>query len=158
MPKTKKSSKTCCICLDTITIRKEARITSCRHRYCKKCIRKWSRIDNRCPQCKRRFNWIIGVKDKRKEKVWTRNKDRSNLVSFMVTLVRNFLYNSEFRYMMTTSIMRANNMAISLFDFLYSIVTDFNIKSVVRDTQDVQRAFVWLYAMREINNREVTCV
>ena len=76
----------------------------------------------------------------------------------MVSLVRNFLYNSEFRYMMTTSIMRANNMAISLFDFLYSIVTDFNIKSVVRDTQDVQRAFVWLYAMREINSREVTCV
>ena len=69
MPKTKKSSKTCCICLDTISIRKEARITSCRHRYCKKCIRKWSRIDNRCPQCKRRFNWIIGVQNKRKEKV-----------------------------------------------------------------------------------------
>ena len=155
MPKTKKSNKTCCICLDTISIRKEARITSCRHRYCKKCIRKWSRIDNRCPQCKRRFNWIIGVKNKRKEKVVKRD---DNMVHFMVTLIRNFLYNSEFRYTMTTSIMRANNMAISLFDLLYSIVTDFNIKSVVSDTQDVQRAFVWLYAMREINSREVTCV
>ncbi len=156
MPKTKKSHKTCCICLETISKKKEARITSCRHRYCKTCIRKWSKIDNRCPQCKRRFNWIIGVQNKRKEKVFVRDK-KSSVVSFMVSLIRNFLYNSEFRYTMTTSIMRANATAISLFDFLYSIVTDFDIKSVVTRTNEVAHAFVWLRAMRDYSNRDIMC-
>ena len=67
MPKVTRPVKTCCICIETIKPEKEARITSCRHRYCKKCIRKWSKVNNRCPQCKRRFNWIIDVKRKKKE-------------------------------------------------------------------------------------------
>lgn len=151
MPKVKKSCKTCVICLETIKNRKEARITSCRHRYCRNCIRKWSKIDNRCPQCKRHFNWIIDVHRNKKEKVV--KQTRVNIVEFMVDLIRNFLYNNNFRYTMTTAIMRANTTALALFDFLYHIVIDFDIKHIVDVSGDTSHAFSWLHLMKTVRSQ-----
>ena len=149
MPKSKKASKRCCICIETIQPEKEARISSCRHRYCKRCISKWSRVKNRCPQCKRRFNWIIHVQSKRKERVVKRHE---TMIDFMVVLLRSFLYNSDFRGMMAQGIANANHHALSLFDFLYTIVIDFDIKNIVRETNNVKQAFLWLANMRQITS------
>ncbi len=105
MPKVKKSGKTCVICLETIKNRKrkEAGMLAAglelAHGHC---IRKWSKIDNRCPQCKRHFNWIIHRN--KKEKV-VKQKHVNIIQNFMVELIH-FLYNNDFRYT-TTAIMRA---------------------------------------------------
>ena len=151
MPKVTRPVKTCCICIETIKPEKEARITSCRHRYCKKCIRKWSKVNNRCPQCKRRFNWIIDVKRKKKEPVVVKKDNKKKMIEFMVHLVRNFLYNSEFRLHMRSAILRANEIACTLFEFLYHIVIDFNVKIVVNNTPEVLQAFQWLHSTKRIS-------
>jgi len=149
MPKVKKTRKTCCICLDTISVKKEARITSCRHRYCKQCIRKWSKVKNQCPQCKRNFNWIIDVHRKKKERVVKKKKKSyDEMVNFMIRLIRDFLYSSDFRLSITSGILRANQMALNIFDFLYRLVTDLNISDIVANSDE---AFKWLYVMRRIS-------
>jgi len=135
--------------METIKKLMEARITSCRHRYCRHCIRKWSKIDNRCPQCKRHFNWIIHRN--KKEKVV--KQQHVNIIEFMVELIRNFLYNNDFRYTMTTAIMRANTTALALFDFLYHIVIDFDIKHIVDISDDTTHAFSWLHLMKTLRSQ-----
>ena len=47
---------TCCICLDTITVR--GKLDSCDHRYCFDCIKRWAKETNQCPQCKKRFTTL----------------------------------------------------------------------------------------------------
>lgn len=39
----------CIICYDDY---KEPRITTCNHKYCYRCIRKWANIKNTCPLCR----------------------------------------------------------------------------------------------------------
>jgi len=44
----------CDICYKTIQI--QGVIESCNHKFCFDCIKRWSRIENTCPMCKKRFN------------------------------------------------------------------------------------------------------
>ena len=74
------------------------------------------------------------------------------MVDFMVVLLRSFLYNSDFRGLMAQGIANANHNALSLFEFLYTIVIDFDIKNIVRETNSVKQAFLWLANMREITS------
>lgn len=46
----------CVICLDKID--DIAHINCCSHKYCYKCIKKWSDETNKCPQCKKKFTSI----------------------------------------------------------------------------------------------------
>ena len=149
-------SKTCCICIETINPSDEARITGCRHRYCKGCIREWSKYENSCPQCKRRFNWIVDVKTKKKESVHVRNQKDTNFLMFVKSLLRNFLYNTDFRRFMTIGIIQANRSVLSLFRFLYSIIHDFNLRTVIeRQTEPIEKAFEWLDNMNEISGVDI---
>jgi predicted amidophosphoribosyltransferase len=34
-------------------------LDSCKHEFCKICIKKWSKLENTCPICKKRFNQIL---------------------------------------------------------------------------------------------------
>ena len=76
-----------------------------------------------------------------------------NIIEFMVELIRNFLYNNDFRYTMTTAIMRANTTALALFDFLYHIVIDFDIKHIVDISDDTTHAFSWLHLMKTVRSQ-----
>ena len=56
----KKQVETCCICLEDITIEKEAKLDACSHKYCHPCISKWVKeMENSCPQCKSKIHKII---------------------------------------------------------------------------------------------------
>lgn len=48
----------CSICLSDIKPAQRATINSCDHVYCKKCINKWSKTENSCPQCRAQFTEI----------------------------------------------------------------------------------------------------
>ena len=74
------------------------------------------------------------------------------MVDFIVALLRSFLYNIDFCGMMAQGIANANHNALSLFEFLYTIVIDFDIKNIVRETNNVKQAFLWLANMREITS------
>ena len=74
------------------------------------------------------------------------------MVDFTVVFLCSFLYNSDFRGMMAQGIANANHNALSLFEFLYTIVIDFDIKNIVRETNSVKQAFLWLANMREITS------
>ena len=51
-------SQKCCICLEIPTSDTLAKLDSCDHLYCFKCIEQWSERENSCPQCKARFTQI----------------------------------------------------------------------------------------------------
>ena len=46
----------CAICLSVPNRR--GRIESCSHLFCFQCVFEWSRVETKCPMCKRRFYWI----------------------------------------------------------------------------------------------------
>ena len=46
----------CAICLSVPNRR--GRIESCSHLFCFQCVFDWSRVETKCPMCKRRFYWI----------------------------------------------------------------------------------------------------
>eukprot|EP01084_Bolivina_argentea_P056604 103552_1 len=52
------NSELCCICLESISLCESSSIDQCEHIYHKDCILSWSRIENACPLCKKRFNTI----------------------------------------------------------------------------------------------------
>lgn len=112
--KKSKEKKVCCICLDTID--KEARITSCRHRYHYKCIKKWSGKENSCPQCKRRFNWIIY--DKRKINVKRRDQSEPQTQTILSRILEQFFINGRFREIVRDGIVQNSKMAIDIFYFI----------------------------------------
>jgi len=65
MPKTTQKKRntpiqktTCCICLKQRSTHKTVALDTCRHRFCKSCITKWSKRENTCPQCRTRFHKI----------------------------------------------------------------------------------------------------
>ncbi|XP_024003774.1 E3 ubiquitin-protein ligase Topors [Eutrema salsugineum] len=52
--------RSCPICLENLTGRRAAVITTCKHGYCLACIRKWSSIKRSCPLCNTNFDsWFI---------------------------------------------------------------------------------------------------
>lgn len=109
-----KDKKVCCICLDTID--KEARITSCRHRYHYKCIKKWSNKENSCPQCKRRFNWIIY--DKKRVAVKRRDQSEPQTRSILSRILEQFFISERFREVIRDGIIQKSKMAIDIFYFI----------------------------------------
>ena len=59
-PRKKKEAGICAICLEEITVEKEAHLDSCRHTYCDNCITTWVQTqENQCPQCKARVKKIV---------------------------------------------------------------------------------------------------
>eukprot|EP00903_Cladosiphon_okamuranus_P005493 g5476.t1 len=63
-------------------------LDSCSHRYCYTCILEWSKITNKCPQCKARFHTIKAIKELRRSNdkyrgVAVRVEDRDQRYSFV---------------------------------------------------------------------------
>lgn len=53
----------CAICLGSIKI--QGTINSCSHDFCFECIEKWSKTQNTCPLCIKRFNKIKPIPKRR---------------------------------------------------------------------------------------------
>jgi hypothetical protein len=143
--------KTCCICIDSIDRRHEARITSCRHRYHYKCIKKWSHRDNTCPQCRRHFNWIIRIKNNRKERV-PMSCDIANLLYC-------FFNEIEFREFLLIGIYERSTIAIKIFKIIREIVTFMrrvNQYPATLDERSRVEACTWLDTMSQ--HEEITVV
>ena len=56
------SHQPCCsICLEQPS--NPSKIDSCAHLYCWTCITLWGKINNLCPQCKKKFSIVTSVRD-----------------------------------------------------------------------------------------------
>mmetsp|Transcript_6720 Transcript_6720/g.6942 ORF Transcript_6720/g.6942 Transcript_6720/m.6942 type:complete len:460 (+) Transcript_6720:89-1468(+) len=49
----------CSICLEKM--KEKGEIDSCKHKFCVKCIVKWSKVTNLCPICKKKFNSVTTI-------------------------------------------------------------------------------------------------
>jgi len=156
MPKyTKKSKKkvpmkTCCVCMESIGTQDETRITCCRHRYHHQCIKQWSRKENTCPQCRKRFNWMIH--NKKREKV--KKKDQSDNVY-------SFFNNIRFREVLTIGIYERSRHALQLFYILKDIVRKmrtFNTYPSVVDEPTRVEAYTWLDTMERVSRRRTLSI
>ncbi len=143
MPKTTKRPRrprnrtTCAICLENV--RKEAKLSGCRHRYCMSCIKRWSKENNKCPQCRKSFEWIRC--GRRTFPVESPRKGRHAMVDFIVFLINNFFYNDDFRQSMSNAIERSRNEnAMRVFDLLYSLVHRLDLF----DLEEPEEAWSWL--------------
>ncbi|KAK3006400.1 hypothetical protein RJ639_016638 [Escallonia herrerae] len=58
MPAAELDSERCGICLSEGGRSVRGRIDSCNHYFCFVCVMEWSRVESRCPLCKRRFSTI----------------------------------------------------------------------------------------------------
>ena len=164
MPKyTKKSKKrvpmkTCCVCMESIGTQDETRITCCRHRYHHRCIKQWSRKENTCPQCRKRFNWMIH--NKKREKV--KKKDQSdNVYSFIGSLLYSFFNNIRFREVLTIGIYERSRHALQLFYILKDIVRKmrtFNTYPSVVDEPTRVEAYTWLDTMERVSRRRTLSI
>jgi hypothetical protein len=52
-------TKICAICMEESKL--NSNIDSCKHEFCKICIKKWSKSENTCPICKKRFKQILTI-------------------------------------------------------------------------------------------------
>ena len=145
----KKFKKDCCICLTDIQVENEARITSCRHRYHYDCIKQWSYKENSCPQCRRRFNWIIRIGSKRKERV--RRRCQTDVgVPFFASLIQTFLTDGYFRRVMTVGIYERSPGALDILRALCNIISIIrrrNIILTIVDEETRTEAYAWLDTM-----------
>ncbi|CAM9255693.1 unnamed protein product [Ectocarpus fasciculatus] len=85
----------CMICLEKLSDAAEGGgakllglLDSCSHRYCYTCILEWSKITNKCPQCKARFHTIKAIQELRRTNdryrgVAVRVEDRDQVYSFV---------------------------------------------------------------------------
>lgn len=48
----------CVICMEELNMKEEATVDACTHVFCYDCIDKWSKTENTCPLCKKRFHQI----------------------------------------------------------------------------------------------------
>ncbi len=71
--KLEKPDYNCTICMEEITEDQLAGLDCCEHKYCRDCITKWSKTENTCCICKKRFTKIIS-NTKRTQKVETKSQ------------------------------------------------------------------------------------
>ena len=66
--KKEKEQKTCPVCFDDAKCKHQAKISSCKHKFCFDCIFYWgTKCKNVCPLCKQKFNTIVKVDCKTNE-------------------------------------------------------------------------------------------
>lgn len=58
---TKSSRETCPICLNPTEKKLLGFPNNCRHRFCLRCLRKWSKRKNTCPVCRTEYKSIVGM-------------------------------------------------------------------------------------------------
>lgn len=126
MPKRKRSSITCCICMTTP--KNKASLDGCSHEFCRKCIVKWSKTENSCPVCRQTFNCV------QTEKSTTRISDRSQnnedeqldaLQEYFMDIVIEYIFNPRFQFMFYSDCMsRPTEMKMHAVDIMYETITD----------------------------------
>jgi hypothetical protein len=57
-----KQFKCCSICL--CKAKNEAKLDGCSHTFCRKCIVKWSKSNNSCPECRSTFHTVTTAKSR----------------------------------------------------------------------------------------------
>lgn len=87
MPK-RKRIEVCSICMETP--KNKAKLDHCGHKFCRKCIMKWSKTENSCPMCRKTFNKVETAKsvthiyDKRRGAYPTHEMVTDLIVQFLV--------------------------------------------------------------------------
>ena len=53
------SENICTICIEEVKEENLAKVEGCSHVFCDECIQQWAKTENKCPNCKEKFNIII---------------------------------------------------------------------------------------------------
>jgi len=86
-----KPFKYCSICL--CKAKNEAKLDGCSHTFCRKCIMKWSKCNNTCPECRRRFQMVTTAKSRTRIR---RSTPKNGFVSAVRFFIR-YMRDKEFR-------------------------------------------------------------
>jgi hypothetical protein len=106
---TKSEPKECCICLNNIKTKKqfklpwnrEYKLINCNHSFHRKCIRKWSKVNKKCPLCQEYFintyyGYMIGgtplLSVEHKLTLYQNYFTVYNIQIYYITVVRLFTY------------------------------------------------------------------
>lgn len=162
MPKTtKKRSKNksciekCCICLDSIGNNDRVRITSCRHKFHYSCIKEWSKKENTCPLCKRRFNFI--VRNRVKENVRRRNQMDEDQSTVIQNVLWHFYHTPMFRNLIAKGLHDGSRVALVLFDLIKDVVRILRNRNLDNAVTTIRQneAYAWLDTMLGIQSQHV---
>lgn len=155
--RTKKKSCTekCCICLDSINNSDRVRITSCRHKFHYSCIKEWSKKENTCPLCKRRFNFI--VRNKVKENVRRRNQMDQEHTNVIQNVLWHFYNTPNFRNLIAKGLHDGSRVALALFDLIKDVVSLLRNRNLDNSVTTLRQneAYAWLDTMLGIHSQHV---
>ena len=58
----------CSICLSEMNKNKMISLETCKHNFCKNCIKEWNKCSNTCPMCRQNITYNFKIKLKKKKK------------------------------------------------------------------------------------------
>lgn len=104
MPKRKRKNTECTICMGEVETR--AKLSGCKHVFCKECILEWAKRENSCPNCRAAFKHIKCGRKKIKVKNAKQRPDEPEVrhVDFLY-FTSEFLTNERFRFYLRRDVM-----------------------------------------------------
>lgn len=93
MPKRKRCD--CTICLSSI--KNEAALDGCSHTFCRKCIVKWSKTENSCPQCRSSFTTVTTKKSTKRIRTKRQSMD-ADMTRIMNEALWRFVIDDDFKF------------------------------------------------------------
>ena len=116
--KKKKEEDPCCICFSKKI--NKASIDCCSHTFCRKCIVKWSKTENSCPQCRKKFHQVKTrntkrrIEDKRQRPDDITDEERDNWAGLLSRAVLNFIRNDNYKLQLTSVFVRHEDPVVDL--------------------------------------------
>lgn len=97
MPKRKRENTDCSICMGKVETK--AKLSGCKHVFCKECILEWAKRENSCPNCRAAFKHIKCGRKKIKVKEAKQRPDEPEaIVHTTLYFTAEFMTNDRFRF------------------------------------------------------------
>ena len=113
--------ETCAICFEEKKIKNLTGLNNCTHLYCLECILEWSKKENSCPQCKKKFTLLKIPGRKKRKRIENRdlkNDNNSNDINMqdriISTAVMNYVTSYRFRDYLAQAILRTNDIRATI--------------------------------------------
>ena len=127
--KKKKEEDPCCICFSKKI--NKASIDCCSHTFCRKCIVKWSKTENSCPQCRKKFHQVKTrntkrrIEDKRQRPDDITDEERDNWAGLLSRAVLNFIRNDNYKLQLTSVFVRHEDPVVDrIYRFINLYIND----------------------------------
>lgn len=154
--KLEKPDYNCTICMEEISDDQLAGLDCCEHKYCRDCITQWSKTENTCCICKKRFNKIISnTKRTQKVKNITQRPSEEDDINFairtmMQDILIRFVEDDLFKLSLSSQVQNnPSRRTIVLVDHLHDVLNQLcnRVTDVPRDVLDARDAINALHAI-----------